>query len=350
MESTENIIPKSSAEQCRAVQSRAEQSRNPYIQIIRALCIFAVICIHTCPNGIAQVIARPFINFGVGVFLFLSGYLTREESWNWPRAWKRIKRVLVPYIVWTLIYTLLSRRPERLFYNIATASSAAQMYYILVYSQLVLLTVICCKLLQSKAGLWVLIIISPLSFLCVRYIQFFGEIDYPNAINVIYGICFIPWICYYVFGLWMRKHPEKYSLKDLIPLLIVSILLQIFEGYVWYKCGETNCGSQLKITSFITTILECLIFYEIIRRKKSRVTCAFEKFLISVGDYSFGIYLCHIAVMMVLGEISLYQRIPYIVNSIVVLLISLICCMVGDKICRRVRLGKTTLSQIMGLR
>ena len=70
MESTENIIPKSRAEQSRAEQSRAEQSRaeqsraeqsraeqsrNPYIQIIRALCIFAVICIHTCPNGIAQV-------------------------------------------------------------------------------------------------------------------------------------------------------------------------------------------------------------------------------------------------------------------------------------------------------
>lgn len=208
-----------------------------------------------------------------------------------------------------------------------------------------MLTVICCKLLQSKAGLWVLIIISPLSFLCVRYIQFFGEIDYPNAINVIYGVCFIPWICYYVFGLWMRKHPEKYS-----PLLIVSILLQIFEGYVWYKGGDTNWGSQLKITSFITTMLVCLIFYEIIRRKKSRVTCAFEKFLISVGDYSFGIYLCHIAVLMFLGKISLYQRLPCIVNSIVVLLISLICCMVGDKICRRVKVGKANLRMIAGLR
>lgn len=195
-----------------------------------------------------------------------------------------------------------------------------------------------------------LIILSPFSFLYFRYIPFLGQFDYPNAVNVIYGICFIPWICYYVLGLWMRKHPEKYSLKGLIPLLIASILLQIVEGYIWHKGGEPNCGSQLKITSFITTMLICLIFYEIIRREKSRATCAFEKFLIGVGDYSFGIYLCHIAVMMVLGKISLYQRIPYIVNSIVVLLISLICCRVGDLICRNIKIAKMNLSQIIGLR
>ena len=276
--------------------------------------------------------------------------MTREESWNWPRAWKRVKRVLIPYIVWTVIYTLFSRKPERLFYNVATAASSAQMYYVLVYIQLVLLTCICFKLLRSKLGLRALIILSPLSFLCIRYIQFFGQIDYPNALNAIYGICFIPWICYYAIGLWMRKHPKECSVKTLIPLLIVSILLQIFEGYVWYKGGETNCGSQLKITSFITTMLTCLIFYICIQLKERRSAGIFTRFLIIIGDYSFGIYLCHIAIMMILGKISLYRRLPYIANSIVVLLVSLFCCIVGDKICRRVRIGLMTLSQIMGLR
>ena len=50
--------------------------KNPKIQIIRALAIIAVVMIHTCQNGIMQVYTRPFINFAVATFLFLSGYLT----------------------------------------------------------------------------------------------------------------------------------------------------------------------------------------------------------------------------------------------------------------------------------
>lgn len=71
------------------------------IQILRGGAIIAVVLIHNTPVGILQVLCRPFFNFAVGLFLFLSGFLTDYDKYN-PH--KRIRKVVVPYIVWTIIY------------------------------------------------------------------------------------------------------------------------------------------------------------------------------------------------------------------------------------------------------
>ena len=80
---------------------------NPKIQILRGLAAISVVMIHTCPGGYAQVCIRPFINWAVPMFLFLSGYLTKLENDNWPSfIRKRVVSVMVPYLFWTMIYTI----------------------------------------------------------------------------------------------------------------------------------------------------------------------------------------------------------------------------------------------------
>ena len=58
----------------------AKETRNNMVQIFRALAIIAVVMIHTTPLGNYQVLCRPFINFSVATFLFLSGYLTKVDN------------------------------------------------------------------------------------------------------------------------------------------------------------------------------------------------------------------------------------------------------------------------------
>ncbi|MEE0236650.1 MAG: hypothetical protein UD961_10885 [Bacteroidales bacterium] len=53
------------------------------IQTFRALAIIAVVMIHTTPSGQWQVFCKPFINFAVATFIFLSGYLTKTDNDNW---------------------------------------------------------------------------------------------------------------------------------------------------------------------------------------------------------------------------------------------------------------------------
>ena len=49
------------------------KEKNVKIQILRAIAIIGVVLIHTCPSGKWQIFVRPFINFAVPIFIFLSG-------------------------------------------------------------------------------------------------------------------------------------------------------------------------------------------------------------------------------------------------------------------------------------
>lgn len=110
------------------------KSQSNLIQVIRAFAIIAVVMIHTTPMGKYQIFCRPYINFSVATFLFLSGFLTKIDTDNWSTFYrKRITRVLFPYIFWTIIYTFPAIYSEgiiRLPLNLFTAKASYHLYYI----------------------------------------------------------------------------------------------------------------------------------------------------------------------------------------------------------------------------
>ena len=80
------------------------QNKSYKIQVLRGLAIIAVVFIHNTPNGLPQVWCRPFLNFSVGCFLFLSGMLSNAQRRN---PTKRIMKVIIPYVIWTLPYVIV---------------------------------------------------------------------------------------------------------------------------------------------------------------------------------------------------------------------------------------------------
>ena len=312
-------------------------TRNNMIQIFRAFAIIAVVMIHTTPGGEWQVFCRPFINFSVATFLFLSGYLTKIENDNWYAfCKKRIIRVIIPYVVWTILYSLyniilLDSSILSIIYNLITAQSAATMYYIFVYIQFVLLTPWIGRLAKSKyrhLG-W---LIAPISTLIFKYYGLLTGIEYNGYISLFWSDACLGWFTYYYLGLLLGNRIIKpdYSLRTLLTLYFVSIALQIAEGYGWLLLGEANCGTQIKLTSFLTSALFLLIVYKILNMPNIDVK---SKFLRSLGDYSFGIYLCHIMVMRFLAKVPYYSSLPYPITSAIVVLVSFGCCYAGYKIC-----------------
>lgn len=292
--------------------------------------------IHTTPSGEWQVFCRPFINFSVATFLFLSGYLTKTENDNWYHFYKkRITRVIIPYIIWTILYTSLSILSTgnvlMILKNLITAQAAATMYYIFVYIQFVLLTPLLALLAKSQyrhLG-W---LVAPISTIIFKYYSLLTGITPNEYISLFWSDSCLGWFTYYYLGLLLGNHIIKpnYSLKNLILLYLISIVLQMAEGYGWLLLGEANCGTQLKLTSFLTSTLFLLIVYKILNTPNFDIK---NKFFRSLGDYSFGIYLCHIMVMWVLSRIPYYNHIPFPLTSAIVILISLGCCALGSKIC-----------------
>ena len=147
----------------------AKDTRNNMVQIFRAFAIIAVVLIHTTPGAYWQVFFRPFINFAVATFLFLSGYLTKIDNDNWGAFYKkRIIRILIPYVIWTVVYTIIFLDLSHLHKKLLTANASFHMYYLAVYIQFVLLTPIIGKLAKSKymhLG-W---LVAPISIIVFNY-------------------------------------------------------------------------------------------------------------------------------------------------------------------------------------
>lgn len=306
---------------------------NKKIQIVKAVAIVAVVMIHSDTEGLFGVGVRPFINFAVALFIFCSGYLTKLEQQNTKKFYvKRLIKVLVPYLLWSLVYTVASEDYSELYRNLLTAKASYQLYYIFVYAQFVILTPLICKLLESNYR-WIGWLVSPISIIIIRYIfLLLGlELGFPFPETI-----FVVWFSYYYLGLALGNNVFKYTLshKTSIVMYAGTLVLSEIEGFVWYLYGNYDMATtQIRITSLLTSIVACFMAYLFISNTKIALKDnLFNKILVMIGDYSFGIYLAHILVRAVLRKIPGYGMLFFPVDSMVILIATTVCVIIGRKI------------------
>lgn len=284
-----------------------KNSRNTTIQIFRAFAIIAVVIIHTLPLGYWQVLIRPFVNFAVAAFLFLSGYLTKSNNENWIIFYKkRITRVVIPYVIWTLIYSMPLIKESGIiifFQNLLTARAAGPLYFILVYIQFVLITPLICMMAKSRFQ-YVGWLISPVVVILYQ-IYMITTGFHPNEMtSLLWDNSFLPWFIFYFMGIILGNNIRSLSFTSskLFYIYILSLAIQMYEGYWLNSLGYVNCGTQVKISSIVSSSIFCLIIYN-----SSRGTLHIQnRILLALGDYSFGIFLCHIMIIKIVYHIPLY--------------------------------------------
>ena len=295
------------------------------IQIVRGLAIFAVILIHNTPAGLPQVFIRPFINFAVGVFIFLSGMLSDANRWN---PVKRILKLLIPYAIWTLVYVILkeysspSHIPLQYVKDFVKGTGSAVMYYVFVYIELTLLIPLIDRLARSKFR-FLGYLISPIDIILFNLIPLIFGIELNKYFSIIRHISCLNWFIFFYFGYNLGNGIIKMNIGKihLVLLYVVSILIQIAEGYLYYSYGNTNPGSQGKISSVISGVIFCcFVFDYIINGNKDGLLYSI---LHKIGNASFGIFFSHIFIMTILDSIPIYSKLDIIpVNAIIVLAIS----------------------------
>lgn len=301
--------------------------------MLRGFAIIAVVFIHNTPNGVSQVYFRPFMNFSVGLFLFLSGMLSNSNHINYI---KRITKVVIPYIIWTLIYSILNNIktpisiPGNYIYSLVTANAAAVMYYIFIYSELTLLIPLINKLANSKYK-YIGFIISPIEIIMMRLLPLILGYKVNSYIETLMQISCVAWFTYYYLGYLLGNKIIKinYNIKSLFIVYLGTIVIQLLEGYWYLLMGEVNCGTQLKLSSLFSGAIFALLAYQLIFSEKI-IHLTILKIL---GDCSFGIYFSHLALMKVLMSIPLYSEvITYPINAILVIIITLIFVLIGKRI------------------
>lgn len=304
------------------------------IQVLRGLAIIAVVLIHNTPAGLPQVFVRPFLNYSVALFLFLSGLLSHAQN---RTPWKRIKKVIVPYIVWTLIYTVLRNIgsipmiPGSFLKNVLTAGAADPLYYVFVYCEFTLLLPLIDKMARTKFKYFGFII-APVEIICMRTLPLItGHVQTGEWLETVMSISCLGWFTFFYLGYLMgnrliavKKRPGLW-----MGLLVVSILLQIAEGYWQYTKGITNCGTQLKLSAVFTNVCFLMLAYQFIERENKR-ECRVLRVL---GDDSFAIYLSHVAVMQLLSQLPFYdQFVVYPLNAVCTIALDMLFIYVGRRI------------------
>ncbi len=305
--------------------------KNDSIQILRGLAIIAVVIIHSYPDGIWGVFIRPFVNFAVAMFIFLSGYLTNVDIPDYKKfIFKRIKRVFVPYSLWSVIY-MIPAGFDGFWFKFITGRCCGIYYYIFVYMQLVVLTPLIIKLIKSKYQIlgW---LITPVFTILFKYIFVWTGLN-PASSN--FNYLFVAWFIYYYLGILLGNNiitPKRNNCLYSV-LYVTAITLSIFEGLIWYKVGNYDMATtQLRITSIFTSIVAILFAYHFIKNNKDISKNTFNKILVTIGNTSFGVYLSHILIINVLSLIPLWEYVIFPFNSIIILGVSVICVLIGNKV------------------
>lgn len=270
-------------------------NRDAYLQVLRGAAIAAVVLIHCLPHADASIYIRPLLNSSVALFLFLSGLLSTEEEFlSGQVVSRRLKKTFIPYMVWSIFYWLSSgnRTPSSLISALVLGGSAAQMYYLLVYAQLVLLTPWIYRSLKTHRVL--LYAVTPCALLIRECLAIAGT-STPH-IQAIFPM----WLVFYLFGLdWpnVREGVERLSLVTLGFGLCACYTVQVVSGLAWNAYGNYEIAiTQLKLSSMISSLV--VVATLMIVREKAN-TVKMPKPLEMLGNLSFGIYLCHIAVLAI---------------------------------------------------
>lgn len=316
--------------------SESLTDQNSYnIQVLRGLAIISVCLIHCTPEGLLSVFCRPFLNFSVELFLFLSGLLSNNKT----NALKRVKKVIVPFFIWSFIYVVMMHYKEPsmiiMYYakSLITTKSAPMLYYVYVYCELSLLIPLIDKLSKSR-HYWIGFLISPIEIVIMRFLPILLDVSVNEIVLVIMHVSCIGWFSIFYLGYLLGNERITFEVKTikLFIALLFAIILQLFEGYCYYSKGVVDCGTQLKLSSLITAVIYILLFYKFIFSER---VDSF-KIIKILGDYSFGVFFSHIAVLRVLRKLPYFNELAvYPMNAIITLFLSFLLVYLGRRLLGR---------------
>ncbi|NJA05749.1 acyltransferase [Methylococcaceae bacterium WWC4] len=288
--------------------------RVEYFDVLRGIAIIGVVAIHSSGVGLQfkddvynfhfTVIWRNLVNFSVPLFLAISGYFLSKKSVGNINDYvlfikKQVTRVYIPLLFWSFVWLFLAVFVENKplsneLVKLVSFQSSAPYYFIALIIQYYLLLPLL-KRLNNKTGLFISALASIMMALIIFYLRHYTHIKLPL---ILYAGNFITWGMFFVLGLCLNSSMQfKLSNKTMLFLTIIFYALSCVETYVLMNAFHQaeNAVTAVKASSFLYSFF--LIVFLFNRRGVIK-----PRILKHIGRISFGIYLIHMFILLVLPD------------------------------------------------
>lgn len=276
-----------------------------YYDCLRALAIVAVIAIHTNSIGyefndhsfnyVASAFIRQIINFGVPLFLAISGYFLATKKVDTKELYfaflkKQIPRVLFPLIIWSLVYVAFDYSRggnlSSLIKKAVTFQASAPFYYILLIIQFYVLLPVMQRIGRTKTGLLLSLLVT---FIVVYVLRYLLNMHLPL---IIYAGNFATWLVFFVLGIYLKINGIKIQRGWLVTLVILTFCLSLVEtglSHYYFNQPIVDSVTAVKFSSFLYSFFLILFLFSL-----KGTNNAFFAYL---GELSFGTYFLHVLIL-----------------------------------------------------
>jgi len=342
-----------------------QKDRDLSFDAFRGVAIIAVVALHvTYLSGYwnssfcfyCQFYCQLF-NFAVPAFIFISGYwLSKKQikSLTDYRTFlvRRFLRIFIPYLFWSIVlvgYEAIKTHNVdvyRIIFKLIFGQASFQYFFIIVIVQLYVITPLLQYINRKPYGL-ILVLVLNIMTLLLRYLSRlnFGFL-FPSV------SAFYSWVIFYEIGLLLGRSDRKIFIPGnirpfILPAIFVSMLISEVEGAIIFS-KYNNLGfaaHSLKYSSFLYSV--CIIFGFLLLRECIKY---WPKSLVSIGDYSFGIYLIHIPILKQVANLvsknsAFYSS--YLLYQFITISLTVLACFVIIDITRRL-LPKAFCVKVLG--
>lgn len=309
---------------------------------MRFIACLAVMIVHISATGVTDYIHGSFphivmtllnrsLKFTTPIFIFLSGvtgfYGYRNKEFKYFEfIYKRLTRVLIPYLFWCVIYYFVYIKfgfygfDFRFFLkNVVQGTMSYHLYFVIIITQLYLMGPIFYNLVKnSKNRVRLLVISAIVTSLCVEYIRF-------NLSDRI----FLKYMFFYMFGIFVTLEYKnfttwlkKYRVYAIVGYIVIGLAYTLVSFY------------NMKIYSFVWFLFSTvsILFVYLVGLFAKEKLHKLYSFIKVFGQSSYYIYLMHPIVLTTMiimaadkGILSVTTRL--IIYFAVVIPVTIISCL-----------------------
>ncbi|MBT3315750.1 MAG: acyltransferase family protein [Anaerolineae bacterium] len=295
-----------------------KQEHYYWIDALRFVSVLLVIVVHVSGPIVYEWQKVPFQDFMIGnlydsfsrisvpIFFMISGYLLLSKQESVKNFYKkRMKKVFIPFIAWSIIYLLWEGYflkseyvflgiKESIVYEILAEPTFGHLWFfyaligIYVFVPVLRLFVSA----ASKSELWYLVILWVLSGPAISTIEKFSDISISSQFGFITG-----YFGYFILGYLLIKY--TYTQRQIVSFFLSYLVLGIGTAVGTWYLSATKVRLFLYLYDYLApnVILMTASFFIAFQyfgeNKRLIINARMESIVKMLGETSFGVYLVH---------------------------------------------------------